>query len=298
MPDPDLTARPQPIAPDRSRAAVTLWRTVRFAVNLAHDPEAPPRGVNGYAGLPPADGFAACYELTLACVGPPDPRTGYFLDIKDMDQAARAIAIPAISRACHSAAVRSRANEHAHPEHPAAVLARVMGPLSHALGGTLRSLTLALSPYHRLSMTALLPGVALVRHRFEFSAAHRLHAPALSDDENRRVFGKCNHPAGHGHNYVLEPEIALDLAATAGRVPIADLEAAVHEAVIARVDHTFLNLDVPEFGPGGLNPSVENIAAVCFGWLEPQIPRRLGPGARLARVTVWETEKTSAAFPA
>ncbi|MBA4028042.1 MAG: hypothetical protein C0475_02685 [Planctomyces sp.] len=274
----------------RSSGAVTLARTVRFAVNLASDPETPPRGVNGYAGVPPADGFAACYELTLACKGPPDPRTGYFLDIKDMDRAARAVALPRIARACLGA--------RATPEHPAAVLGRVFGPLSDALGGTLESLTLALSPYHRLSMTAHLPGVALVRHRFEFSAAHRLHAPSLSDEENRRVFGKCNHPAGHGHNYVFEPEIALELAATAGRVPVAAIEAVVHEAVIARVDHTFLNHDVPEFGPAGLNPSVENIAAVCFRWLEPRIPQRLGPGARLARVTVWETEKTSAAYPA
>ena len=134
---------------------------------------------------------------------------------------------------------------------------------------------------------------AILRQRFEFAAAHRLHVPSLSDDENRRLFGKCNHPSGHGHNYVVEPAVAVPTGMPA--FALADLERLTHERVIERFDHKHLNLDTSEFGVGGLNPSVENIARVCFDLLRESVH---AAGGELVAVTVWETEKTCAAYPA
>ncbi len=116
--------------------------------------------------------------------------------------------------------------------------------------------------------------------KFEFSASHRLHNPALSPDENRRRFGKCNNPLGHGHNYELQvtvttaPDAAVDLPA---------LERLVNDAVVDRFDHRYLNEEIAEFKT--VMPSVENIARVAFELLKPRVQQ-------LASVTVWETSKT------
>jgi 6-pyruvoyltetrahydropterin/6-carboxytetrahydropterin synthase len=115
-----------------------------------------------------------------------------------------------------------------------------------------------------------LPMVRLSQ-RFEFSASHRLHNPRFSDEENRRKFGKCNNPHGHGHNYEVQ----------------VTMERIVSRTVIDRFDHKNLNVETEEFRD--LIPSVENIAMVIFRMLKPQFERQR---ARLASVTVWETPKT------
>ncbi|MEO0483847.1 MAG: 6-carboxytetrahydropterin synthase, partial [Planctomycetota bacterium] len=139
---------------------------------------------------------------------------------------------------------------------------------------------------------------ALLRERFDFAAAHRLHVPTLSDDENRAIFGKCNNPSGHGHNYQIEPCVELDTAALAD-VPFgfAELERATHEQVITPFDHKHLNTDTPEFGEAGVNPSVENMARVFFDRLAPAV-RRASAAATLRSITVWETDRTSCTYPA
>ncbi|RIK62987.1 MAG: 6-pyruvoyl tetrahydrobiopterin synthase [Planctomycetota bacterium] len=125
---------------------------------------------------------------------------------------------------------------------------------------------------------------------FEFSASHRLHVPGLSDEENRRVFGKCNNPNGHGHNYQVEVTVAGPVDARTGSVlPLPAFESLVKREVIDRLDHKHLNSDTEEFAR--LNPSVENIARVIWEILEPQ----MSP-ARLRRVRVWETAKTYAEY--
>jgi len=122
--------------------------------------------------------------------------------------------------------------------------------------------------------------------KFEFSAAHRLHNPALSDAENLATFGKCNNPLGHGHNYELQVTVAGDADSAGLLVDVGTLEQVVHERVIRRLDHKHLNLEVPEFAR--TIPSVENIAAVIYRLLKGHIPAP----ATLASVTVWETPKT------
>jgi len=126
--------------------------------------------------------------------------------------------------------------------------------------------------------------------RYPFSASHRLHTERLGPEENWRVFGKCNNPYGHGHNYFLEVTVAGEPDARTGAVlPLPRFEEIVKERVVDVLDHQHLNLDTIQFRD--VNPSVENIARVIWGMLE----QHLGP-ARLHTVRVWETPKTWAEY--
>ncbi|MBI5763615.1 MAG: 6-carboxytetrahydropterin synthase [Planctomycetes bacterium] len=125
---------------------------------------------------------------------------------------------------------------------------------------------------------------------FEFSASHRLHVPTLSAEENRRVFGKCNNPNGHGHNYQVEVTVAGEVSPESGAVlPLPQFESIVKHEVIDRFDHKHLNTDTADFA--ARNPSVENIAHRIWELLEAKVSP-----ARLRRVRVWETAKTYAEY--
>lgn len=124
-----------------------------------------------------------------------------------------------------------------------------------------------------------------------FEAAHRLHNPARDDDWNRRVYGKCNNPNGHGHNYALDVTVGGEVDPETGYlVDMKDLKEAVRERVVAEVDHRHLNLDVPWLV--GVIPTAENLARVFFERLAPALPE----GIRLLAVTVHETDRNRATF--
>jgi 6-pyruvoyltetrahydropterin/6-carboxytetrahydropterin synthase len=126
--------------------------------------------------------------------------------------------------------------------------------------------------------------MASLTKTFGFSAAHRLHSSALSEEENRAVFGKCNNPHGHGHNYELEVTVSGPIAPHTGMVmDLAELMKIVQDEVLDRFDHKHLNEDTPEFQT--LNPTGENISRVIWDLLKPQL------GERLTKVGVWETPK-------
>ena len=129
----------------------------------------------------------------------------------------------------------------------------------------------------------------MVTRRVHFNAAHRLHNPALSDDENRSVFGPCNNPNYHGHNYELEISVEGEVDPRTGYV--ADLgvvKRIAEEIVITALDHKNLNVDVPEFRT--LNPTAENIAVVIWRKLEHRLP------GRLVKVVLWETPRNSVEY--
>jgi len=122
--------------------------------------------------------------------------------------------------------------------------------------------------------------------RYRFAASHRLHSDALSAEENARVYGKCNNPHGHGHNYVLEISVsgALD-PATGMIVNLADLDGFVGREVIEPFDHKSLNEDVPAFR--GKVPTTENVCREIYQRLKHF------PKARLERVRVEETSNNA-----
>lgn len=128
------------------------------------------------------------------------------------------------------------------------------------------------------------PMVTLTR-AYEFAAAHRLHAGSLSDAENRELFGKCNNPAGHGHNYLLEVTVGGPPDPETGLVcDPAALDRVVNAEVVDRYDHRHLNYDVPEFE--ALNPTSENLVRVIWDRLRPRLPG-------LRRVLLRETDRNS-----
>ncbi len=128
-----------------------------------------------------------------------------------------------------------------------------------------------------------MPQVYLSR-RASFCAAHRLHSTHLTDEENRELFGKCNHPNGHGHNYVIEVLVRGEVDERSGIVMnLATLKELIEQHVLADYDHRNLNIDVPEFRD--VNPTAENIAIAIWKRLEPALPDGL-----LYEVRLHETE--------
>ena len=119
--------------------------------------------------------------------------------------------------------------------------------------------------------------------KLEFSASHLYHNPAMSAEENRRIFGKCNNPHGHGHNYVLEVTVAGEPDNKTGMViDLQELKGILQKEVIERMDHRFLNYEVPELK--GKIPTTETVAITIWNLLAPRIS-----GARLHRVRLYET---------
>lgn len=121
-----------------------------------------------------------------------------------------------------------------------------------------------------------------VTRRAEFSAAHYYHNPNLSAEENRSVFGKCNNPHGHGHNYTLEVTLAGRVDPRTGMVlDLKDLKTVLEREVLAVMDHRFLNKEVPPFDK--TIPTTENIAVEIWRRLESKLPS-------LHRIRLYETE--------
>lgn len=279
-----------------------LTREVRFAVNPAPGPAAAAGGLSGpggqggpsaaratnsYAGIPAATGLGAWSTLRITLSGPLHEQRQYLCDIKEIDAVVRRLAVPIITRATHAAWTAK------HTPSPAAVLQEIFSALAPAWpGARLEDLTWSLTPLASLALRRNAQSekpMLRMSEKFEFSASHRLHNPALTDEENRTIYGRCSNPLGHGHNYELQVTVEISPAkadVAASLVPA--LERAVASSVVERFDHRNLNLEIEEFRTR--IPSVENIAAVIYDLLKPAVAA-IG-GAKLAAVTVWETPKT------
>ncbi len=133
-----------------------------------------------------------------------------------------------------------------------------------------------------------MPTVRVTR-RVHFSAAHRLHNPAFSDEENRRIFGLCNNPNWHGHNYELDVTVEGEIDSVTGYVVDLGVLRDVADEVIGDLDHRNLNLDVPWLD--GTLPSTENLVVAIWRRLEPRIP-----AGRLAKLVLWETPRNMAEY--
>lgn len=122
-----------------------------------------------------------------------------------------------------------------------------------------------------------------VTRRAEFSASHYYHNPDLSPEENRRIFGKCNNPNGHGHNYTIEVTVAGEVDRTTGMVmDLKELKKLLESEVLELMDHKFLNKEVPVFATK--IPTTENIAVEIWNLLESKLRR-----GKLHRIRLYET---------
>ena len=256
-------------------------REIRCFPAAESDPSAT---LNSWAGSPTQDHVGPFWVVRAVIEGPVDPRTGYVCNIRRVEAMLREVVVPALRKhagvgptdtgRCAQALVRAflEAADHA-PEN-----------------AELAALEWRLTPFLRLLVKEEMRSMVLLTQSFEFSAAHRLACKTFTDEENRRVFGKCAHPHGHGHNYQLEVTVVGRPDEVTGRViDLARLERIVNQRVIDAFDHKHLNLDCEEFA--SLNPSVENIAKVIWDRLAGEFG-----DAQLARVRVWETPKTFAEY--
>lgn len=131
-----------------------------------------------------------------------------------------------------------------------------------------------------------------VYRKEHFNAAHRLHNPAFDDAMNEKVFGKCNNPHYHGHNYELVVKVTGEPDKQTGYViDLKELSDIIKANILKRFDHKNLNLDVVEFKD--LNPTAENIAIAIYNILRPLISDHLELQIRL-----YETERNFVEYPA
>lgn len=131
-----------------------------------------------------------------------------------------------------------------------------------------------------------------VYRKEHFNAAHRLFLPEWSDEKNNEVFGKCNNPSFHGHNYEMEVKVTgVPDKRTGFVIDLKKLSDIIKENVLEKFDHRNLNLDVPEFKT--LNPTAENIVLVIYELLRPKVDSELELQVRL-----YETPRNFVEYPA
>lgn len=129
-----------------------------------------------------------------------------------------------------------------------------------------------------------------VSRRAHFNAAHRLYRKDWSNEQNDRIFGKCNNPNFHGHNYELIASVTGDINPETGYVmDIKDLSDIIAEEVECAFDHKNLNIDVPDFE--NLNPTAENIAVVIWNKMRKRIDEKL-----VLEITLFETPRNSVTY--
>jgi 6-pyruvoyltetrahydropterin/6-carboxytetrahydropterin synthase len=132
---------------------------------------------------------------------------------------------------------------------------------------------------------------AYFSRRYRFSASHRLHSEAFSAEQNRSIYGKCNNPHGHGHNYVIEVTVGGEVDAQTGMVcNLVDLDRCVHKEIVDRFDHANLNLD-PLFQDRV--PTTENLCIEAYRLISASFKP-----AEIVRVRVEETSNNSFEYPA
>lgn len=132
---------------------------------------------------------------------------------------------------------------------------------------------------------------AIIRKE-HFNAAHRLHNPKWSEEKNKEVFGKCNNPNYHGHNYVLEVKVIGEVDPDTGYVmDVKVLKDIIRKHVLDRYDHKNLNMDVSDFKD--VNPTAENIARVVYTNISTDLPEGLE-----LKIRLYETERNIAEYPA
>jgi 6-pyruvoyltetrahydropterin/6-carboxytetrahydropterin synthase len=131
-----------------------------------------------------------------------------------------------------------------------------------------------------------------VFRKAHFNAAHRLHSNELTDLENRELFGKCNRPNFHGHNYELIVRLSGEIDPVTGYlIDLGILKEIIQRTVVQQFDHRNLNLDLPIFKE--LNPTVENITVVIWNILRAELDDKYALHVRL-----YETERNYAEYPA
>lgn len=225
------------------------------------------------------NGHGHDYSLEVMVRGKLDDKSGIVVNIVEIDEIAKEF-----TKAQLDGKFLNRENPYFHDKIP--TTENLLTYIWNALEGTFPDCELYKMRLHEnpflYSEKGLGPMIQLTR-KYHFSSAHRLHSDLLSDEENKNIFGKCNNPNGHGHNYRLEVTVRGEIDPVTGMVvDLAVLDEVVDRIIMKKFDHKNLNLDTEEFK--GLNPTSEVVAMVIWNMLVDHIPN-------LYKVGLWETEK-------
>lgn len=262
-----------------------LTRKARFsAAHLCRNPEwteARNRRVYGASAIGSGHGHDYVAEFTFG--GPVDPRTGVVLNLTEVKRLLGEVIEPLD---------HSHLNyDHEALKGPAPTSERLVRYLWRALGtGTgpcrLVSIRLHESRTRNIEYTGD-DSMVYVTRTVEFNAAHRLHSIRLSDEENVRIFGKCNNPHGHGHNYELAVTVRGPLDEATGTViDVGRFDEILQKEVVDRYDHRHLNYDLEEFQT--VNPTSEELLRVIWKRLLPFFEH-----PSLYRIRLVETSKNA-----
>jgi 6-pyruvoyltetrahydropterin/6-carboxytetrahydropterin synthase len=256
-----------------------LSRQVRFSVNpfLSQQME----GYNSFASKPTGQGLSFFLELVVELAGDIEPKTGFIVNVTDIDRIVRQFAVPVfieqITRGKYIGFF---------------TLAELLGAAWVKLKeqfspARLNKLSLKLSPFRTIAIKAEVFDMVYFSEKFEFAATHKLWNTQFSEQKNMEIFGKCANPTGHGHNYTIE--VTVKMPPGRDDFNVCDFEQVVDRELIKIVDHKNLNLDVEYFK--NHNPTVENITS--FAW--QRLSGKMSPGL-LYCITIWETDKTSCSY--
>lgn len=220
------------------------------------------------------------YVLHVTVEGEVDPRTGMVVNIKRIDDILRDQVVSVCDQRSLNDEVPALQGRSTCVEN---ILHWIWTLLPLHLPPEARLVALRLEEMPTLYAEMTPTQLSLTR-TYEFAAAHRLDVPSLSHEENLELFGKCNNPAGHGHNYVLEVTVSGPPDPRTGMtVDIGELDAAVEREVVGRYDHKNLNEDIEEFQ--GRPTTSELVAAEIFARLDGKVP------GQLVRVRLFETAR-------
>jgi 6-pyruvoyltetrahydropterin/6-carboxytetrahydropterin synthase len=223
------------------------------------------------------------YVLEVAVAGTVQPETGMVVNIKDIDAILQERIVALLDQKSLNDEIPAFRDLAPSLENLLEFIRHRLGPLPD--GVCLDRLTLYETPLLWGTLERLKDDWTMTLTRsYEFAASHRLHNPTISKEENLELYGKCNNPAGHGHNYVLEVTVSGKPDPVTGM--LADLEAldkVVEERVVDRYDHRNLSEDLPEFA--GKIATSEVVAQQIWTELEGALP------AKLVRVRLQETAR-------
>tara|TARA_Y100001970_G_C14117305_1_gene794329 strand:+ start:310 stop:1125 length:816 start_codon:yes stop_codon:yes gene_type:complete len=256
----------------------TLTRIVRLALNKNRTS---PESFNSFASNPSPSGLWIPVTIAVTGQGSPNSMTGYLFDIHKVDRLIRS----KITCFLHNEFFNSKINNP-----PTVLIKKIADLIRDDFPTTLYSVKWMLSSYHQITILEIPMPKIILSETFEFAAAHRLNCDKLTEEENKKIFGKCNNPEGHGHNYRLNIDVESSLESPLTHLKIEEI---VHKHVIKDYDHHNLDQSVPEFA--NKTSSVEHIASECFKRLENPV---LNAGGQLKRVEIWETSKTGCAIEA
>lgn len=264
-----------------------VYLTRRIEISTAHsyvlDTLTPQERLAAFGKSAASHAHGHNYDIRVTIAGPVNEKGGWVMNIKDLDSLMRETIEEQLDH--HHANIEVEKLRHRWPTLET-LTTFVWGEIASRLTDCrLQEVHVYENPdfhgeYHGEDRMVYLTRI------YRFSAAHRLHNPGLSEEENRRLFGKCNNLHGHGHDYVLEVTVAGDPdPITDCLLDIGQMDKTIQEKILDPFDHVYLNLDTEAFKDR--NPSSENIVMVFWDILKDAFSP-----ARLHRLRLWETSKS------